>query len=199
MSFQFRRATVQNYKTGELETATYRISKTAWLRRDEHDRINSIYERVADVTGLNMETSEELQVSNYGIGGHYEPHFDFARVSATVNDTVLHCIVPKQSCKIYLIQHEKNSLIFFYIFLMFLVICITDSQFDCIVNPERRKECLHQFGHWEPHRHLALLRVGRGARRRHRVSTTGLISVSQKRIRGLLVTEFNLLLSIIKY
>ena len=36
--------------------------------------------RVADVTGLNMETSEELQVSNYGIGGHYEPHFDFARV-----------------------------------------------------------------------------------------------------------------------
>jgi len=32
------------------------------------------------VTGLNMETSEELQVANYGIGGHYEPHFDFARV-----------------------------------------------------------------------------------------------------------------------
>lgn len=26
-----------------------------------------------------MSTAEELQVVNYGIGGHYEPHFDFAR------------------------------------------------------------------------------------------------------------------------
>ena len=41
--------------------------------------LEQIYRRVGDATGLNMETSEELQVSNYGIGGHYEPHFDFAR------------------------------------------------------------------------------------------------------------------------
>lgn len=35
------------------------------------------------MTGLNQETSEELQVVNYGIGGHYEPHYDFARVILT--------------------------------------------------------------------------------------------------------------------
>ena len=42
-----------------------------------------MYTRTHQLTGLNMETSEELQVSNYGIGGHYEPHFDFARREET--------------------------------------------------------------------------------------------------------------------
>merc|ERR1712038_1485094 len=76
---RFKRATVQNYLTGELETANYRISKTAWLREEEHEHVGHVYTRTNQLTGLNMETSEELQVSNYGIGGHYEPHFDFAR------------------------------------------------------------------------------------------------------------------------
>jgi len=76
---RFKRATVQNYKTGELETANYRISKTAWLKENENQHVASIYRKANHLTGLNMETSEELQVSNYGIGGHYEPHYDFAR------------------------------------------------------------------------------------------------------------------------
>lgn len=71
---------MQNYKTGELETAQYRISKSAWLKDFEHKHIDSVCKRVGDMTGLNVITAEELQVVNYGIGGHYEPHFDFARV-----------------------------------------------------------------------------------------------------------------------
>ncbi len=39
-----------------------------------------ISRRMQLITGLDMETAEDLQVVNYGIGGHYEPHFDFARV-----------------------------------------------------------------------------------------------------------------------
>lgn len=77
--FQFRRATVQNRVTGALEVAHYRISKSAWLKDDEHRYIRNIGLRVEDMTGLSTTTAEELQVVNYGIGGHYEPHFDFAR------------------------------------------------------------------------------------------------------------------------
>lgn len=78
---RFRRATVQNSVTGELETANYRISKSSWLKTEEHPIIQTIVQRTEDMTGLDMTTAEELQVVNYGIGGHYEPHFDFARVS----------------------------------------------------------------------------------------------------------------------
>ncbi|XP_063613965.1 prolyl 4-hydroxylase subunit alpha-1-like [Penaeus indicus] len=75
----FKRATVQNYKTGELETASYRISKSSWLKADDSKTVAKVNQRIEDITGLNMQTAEELQVANYGIGGHYEPHFDYAR------------------------------------------------------------------------------------------------------------------------
>lgn len=72
---QFRRATVQNHKTGELEVANYRISKSAWLKDEDHEIVRTIGKRVEDMTSLTVSTAEELQVVNYGIGGHYEPHF----------------------------------------------------------------------------------------------------------------------------
>ncbi|XP_069159184.1 prolyl 4-hydroxylase subunit alpha-1 isoform X1 [Procambarus clarkii] len=75
----FKRATVQNYKTGELETASYRISKSSWLKNEHHEVVATVNQRIESITGLEMDTAEELQVANYGIGGHYEPHFDYAR------------------------------------------------------------------------------------------------------------------------
>lgn len=80
---KLRRATVQNSKSGELETASYRISKSAWLKDDEHAVVDRISRRIEVITGLTLQTAEELQVVNYGIGGHYEPHFDFARKEET--------------------------------------------------------------------------------------------------------------------
>ncbi|KFM72508.1 Prolyl 4-hydroxylase subunit alpha-2, partial [Stegodyphus mimosarum] len=73
------RATVQNSKSGALEIASYRISKSAWLKDGDHEVVARLSQRIRDITGLETDTAEELQVVNYGIGGHYEPHYDFAR------------------------------------------------------------------------------------------------------------------------
>jgi prolyl 4-hydroxylase len=42
--------------------------------------VANVAKRVEVMTGLTTETAEELQVVNYGVGGHYDPHYDFARV-----------------------------------------------------------------------------------------------------------------------
>ncbi|XP_056101783.1 prolyl 4-hydroxylase subunit alpha-1a isoform X2 [Rhinichthys klamathensis goyatoka] len=76
---RLRRATVHDPQTGKLTTAQYRVSKSAWLAAYEHPVVDHINQRIEDITGLDIKTAEELQVANYGVGGQYEPHFDFGR------------------------------------------------------------------------------------------------------------------------
>ena len=44
-----------------------------------------INQRIEDVTGLTMSTAESLQVLNYGVGGHYVPHYDYFEVSSNLS------------------------------------------------------------------------------------------------------------------
>ncbi|XP_029681400.1 prolyl 4-hydroxylase subunit alpha-1-like isoform X2 [Takifugu rubripes] len=74
-----RRATVHDPQTGQLTTAPYRVSKSAWLGAFEHPVVDRINQRIEDITGLDVSTAEDLQVANYGVGGQYEPHYDFGR------------------------------------------------------------------------------------------------------------------------
>uniref|UniRef100_A0A8D3DXF4 Prolyl 4-hydroxylase subunit alpha-1 n=1 Tax=Scophthalmus maximus TaxID=52904 RepID=A0A8D3DXF4_SCOMX len=55
------------------------LYSSAWLTGYEDPMIDTINQRIEDLTGLEMDTAEELQVANYGVGGQYEPHFDFGR------------------------------------------------------------------------------------------------------------------------
>ncbi|XGW15608.1 hypothetical protein V3C99_001231 [Haemonchus contortus] len=77
------RATVHDSTSGKLVHATYRISKSAWLKGWEHEVLDRLNKRIDMMTNLEMETAEELQTQNYGIGGHYDPHFDHARKEET--------------------------------------------------------------------------------------------------------------------
>uniref|UniRef100_A0A3Q3JQ62 procollagen-proline 4-dioxygenase n=1 Tax=Monopterus albus TaxID=43700 RepID=A0A3Q3JQ62_MONAL len=54
-------------------------SVSAWLGAYEHPVVDQINQRIGDLTGLDVTTAEDLQVANYGVGGQYEPHFDFGR------------------------------------------------------------------------------------------------------------------------
>nr|CAH8873572.1 unnamed protein product [Trichobilharzia regenti] len=76
---RLRRATVKNPVTGNLEVAFYRTSKSAWIPHSTNEITDRISKRIRAVTGLSLETAEDLQVGNYGLGGHYAPHFDFGR------------------------------------------------------------------------------------------------------------------------
>ncbi|XP_051902808.1 prolyl 4-hydroxylase subunit alpha-2 isoform X2 [Hippocampus zosterae] len=73
------RATVRDPKTGVLTTANYRVSKSAWLEEEDGPVVARVNQRIQDITGLTVDTAELLQVANYGVGGQYEPHFDFSR------------------------------------------------------------------------------------------------------------------------
>ncbi|KAM8835992.1 prolyl 4-hydroxylase subunit alpha-2 isoform 2-T2 [Synchiropus picturatus] len=73
------RATVRDPKTGVLTTANYRVSKSAWLEEENGPVVAKVNQRIEDITGLTVDTAELLQVANYGVGGQYEPHYDFSR------------------------------------------------------------------------------------------------------------------------
>ncbi|XP_026992352.2 prolyl 4-hydroxylase subunit alpha-3 isoform X2 [Tachysurus fulvidraco] len=80
---QLRRSVVASAMN--QSTADYRISKSAWLKGSEHPTVSKVDRRISLLTGLNVQYpyAEHLQVVNYGIGGHYEPHFDHATLKSS--------------------------------------------------------------------------------------------------------------------
>ena len=71
------RATVFDPKTHKLVNADYRVSKTAWLRDDP--MVEKLNRRISIISGVDHQYAEDMQMSNYGIGGQYEPHYDFRK------------------------------------------------------------------------------------------------------------------------
>ncbi|KAL5963355.1 Prolyl 4-hydroxylase subunit alpha-2 [Taenia solium] len=76
---RLKRALVRNPTSGALEAAPYRVTKNVWLPDDMNTLTKNINSRIRMATGLNIDHGEELQVANYGLGGYYAPHYDYAR------------------------------------------------------------------------------------------------------------------------
>ncbi|XP_056598496.1 prolyl 4-hydroxylase subunit alpha-2-like [Triplophysa dalaica] len=60
--------------SGSGKVSNVRLSQSVFLEED--DMVYRVNQRIADATGLSMETAELLHVQNYGIGGRYETHYD---------------------------------------------------------------------------------------------------------------------------
>ncbi|KII60356.1 Prolyl 4-hydroxylase subunit alpha-1 [Thelohanellus kitauei] len=78
---ELQTATVHNSETGKLETAKYRITQSSWLDKNHDSITRRMKARVVVATDLTLESAEMFQVANYGIGGFYDTHFDFSRMS----------------------------------------------------------------------------------------------------------------------
>ncbi|OWA51232.1 Prolyl 4-hydroxylase subunit alpha-2 [Hypsibius exemplaris] len=74
-----QRATVVKAGSAETEFAKIRISKSAFLGEDVDPVIAKVNRHIGYVTNMDMEQAEQLQIANYGIGGHYNAHYDFFR------------------------------------------------------------------------------------------------------------------------
>ncbi|KAF3847531.1 hypothetical protein F7725_020559 [Dissostichus mawsoni] len=62
------------------DTEAEDIKTTAHAGDSAHSTVGKLDQKISMLTGLNVKHpyGEYLQVVNYGIGGHYEPHFDHA-------------------------------------------------------------------------------------------------------------------------
>ena len=59
-----------------VTAALMRYACSCWLKADAHPVIATWDRRAELMTNLHMSTAEAVQVGNYGVGGHYRPHWD---------------------------------------------------------------------------------------------------------------------------
>lgn len=63
------------------EISKSRVSQTAWFTGNSHPLLARVNARIEAITGLSADMDkrdcELIQIANYGMGGHYVPHYDY--------------------------------------------------------------------------------------------------------------------------
>jgi prolyl 4-hydroxylase len=71
------RSTTVDPQTGGYQIIAARSSEGTFFLRNENPLVASIEKRLSVLTGMPAENGEGLQILHYGVGGEYQPHFDF--------------------------------------------------------------------------------------------------------------------------
>lgn len=71
------RSEVVDPATGSFKLDKARTSEGTHFNRAETPLVDRLEQRVAELTGIPLENQEPLQILHYGIGGEYEPHYDY--------------------------------------------------------------------------------------------------------------------------
>uniref|UniRef100_A0A671LUI9 Fe2OG dioxygenase domain-containing protein n=1 Tax=Sinocyclocheilus anshuiensis TaxID=1608454 RepID=A0A671LUI9_9TELE len=94
------------FQDGRGAVSQGRVSQSVSL---EHSPVDTrVSQRIADATGLSMETAEPLHVQNYGIGGRYEPHYDALMSNVDIGGATVFTEVGVA------VQPKKGSAVFWY-------------------------------------------------------------------------------------
>lgn len=82
-------------KKKEYVVTNGRVAQLSSFEDDTNDLTKRLNQRIADMTGFDLTRSHELQINNYGLGGNFEPHYDFrdtTEVSMYCISYILHLI-----------------------------------------------------------------------------------------------------------
>jgi len=79
-----------NTTGGSVMREKYRSGQVSWIfKNQEEGRFNLLNTRIKCLTGLSLEFAEEYQIVNYGLGGHYIPHYDTFGKGHNVRITII--------------------------------------------------------------------------------------------------------------
>ncbi|XP_067220216.1 prolyl 4-hydroxylase subunit alpha-2-like [Chanodichthys erythropterus] len=107
------------YVSGNNKLSKLRVSQSVFLGESPEEA--RVSQKIADATGLSMESAETLLVQNYGIGGAFEQHIDALE---TVNDRIATFLIYMNDVEIggatvfpkfgVAVQPKKGSAVFWY-------------------------------------------------------------------------------------